>query len=643
MKKERRFGYLTNLRLHDGNILEHQQKSLLLGRRVGPIFYGYTVSDLQIDLFIADEIGNPGSGKTILAGSVIDELRNEIQATGEAPVVCYFFFVQDVPFKCSTSDALRAVLAQLIQQSQQDLDLLDKFSFAMKSPTGDQMQASQNVLVQLLQIALQGSREIYIILDGVDECNNNILLVKEFSRAAEGSQNKILFLSRPNVTCFRQNAKGVHKIALNKASVTQDIETFLTRRIEDLHTEGLILDDDPVTTIVAHLLRGADGMFLWARLIAVYLNSSALTPVQRRKAILDINMPEGLDKMYERILQLIQLASSPDKDLASRVFLWLTHAKSNLSCAELREAVRQADTDCNRGNEIIEFDQAVIVACAGLVERKLATTRSESEFRFVHLSVKEFFLISSVDESLSRSQNIRPLVVGPREAEFEMARACLTSLMIRTPAQPLSGKLGHRASPLSLVAAFPFVKYASLHYINHLYATINKTDTYRINVTSQEFKLLGNVMSIFSKILTIPTILMAWLEFFNTFSEDPPFWEGLRAWASWLLDQANIPDQNGFKPNFVDTCREILEFSDDLESLYRNWGSSLHKSPEMIWDGITAFNPSKFFASTTATVVKSLAPDSSGSEKTSKTPLCSISQLASDGDLVAVLSIWPSE
>lgn len=589
------------------------------------------------------QTGNPGSGKTILAGSVIDELRNETPLTGVAPIVCYFFFVQDVLFKSSTSDALRAVLAQLIQQSRQDLDLLDKFSFAMEDPTGNQMQASQNVLVQLLQIALQGSREIYIILDGVDECHDNGILVKEFIRAAEGSHIKILFLSRPNVDCFKRNAKLVDRIALSKTSVTQDIEVFLTHRIEDLQTEGLILDVDPLPTVVAHLLRGADGMFLWARLMTAYLTSSALTPAQRRKAILDINLPEGLEKMYERILRLIQLASSPDKDLASRVFLWLTYAKSNLNCVELREAVRPADEGCDDGNDIVEFDHAVIVVCAGLVEHKVSFMGNESEFRFIHLSVKEYFLISAAEEPLSRSQNIRPLVAGPREAEFEMVRACLTSLMIRTPAQPLSGRLGHKASPKSLVATFPFVKYASLHWIHHLCGTINKLDTCSIHVISREYKLLEKVVSILSKILAIPTLLMAWLEFFNTFSEDRPSWEGLRAWAGWVLDQAKAPNQDGFNPNFVDTCQQILEFSSDLESLYQNWSSILMASPEMIWDGITAFNPSKFFATTTATTVKSLASKLSGCEKTSKKVLCTISELSSDGNLVAILSVWPSE
>ena len=548
-----------------------------------------------------------------------------------------------MPLKCSTSDALRAILAQLVQQSQQDLDLLDKFSFAMNNPTGDQIHASQRVLVQLLKIVLRDSRKIYIVLDGVDECDDNGVLVREFSHAAEGSQNKILFLSRPNVTCFRNNAKGICMIALNKASVTQDIETFLTRRIEDLQTEGLILDDDSVTMILAHLIRGADGMFLWARLMTAYLKSPALTPAQRRKAILDINLPEGLERMYERIMRLIHLASSPDQDLASRVFLWLTYAKANLTCAECREAVRQADTGYNRGNEIIEFEHAVIVACAGLVEHKVSTTGSESEFRFVHLSVKDYFVISATEESLSRSQKARRFLVGLREAEFEMARACLTSLMIRTPAQPLSGKLGCQASPKSLIDAFPFVKYASIHWINHLHGTINKTDASGISVASQEFKLLENITSIFSKILKIPVLLMAWLEAFNTFSEDPPFWEGLRAWANWLLDQATVPNQSGFKPNIVATCRETLEFSSDLESLYRNWGFLLKISPEKIWDGITAFTPSRFLASTTATVVNSLAPKSSGSERTAKNPLCTLSELASGGDFVAVLSVWPSE
>jgi hypothetical protein len=47
-------------------------------------------------------------------------------------------------------------------------------------------------------------------------------------------------------------------------------------------------------------------MFLWASLMIVYLNSDFLTPADRNEVITELNLFEGLEILYLRILQSIR-------------------------------------------------------------------------------------------------------------------------------------------------------------------------------------------------------------------------------------------------------------------------------------------------------------------------------------------------
>jgi hypothetical protein len=85
------------------------------------------------------------------------------------------------------------------------------------------------------------------------------------------------------------------------------------------------------------------------------------------------------------------------------------------------------------------FEGTVIWACAGLVERYrggAVNDRPFSGFRFIHLSVQEYFSKDSVRNSWTQSSYapIRRIIPVASVAHLEIARTCLRYLTFYIPA-----------------------------------------------------------------------------------------------------------------------------------------------------------------------------------------------------------------
>ena len=99
--------------------------------------------------------GNPASGKTILASSVINELKKQEEfLTMPEHGIYYFFFKYDSPTANSATAAYKFVLAQILWHFQDDEVAIDRFIFAIMHKPEGQSVASQAVLLDPLQLFL---------------------------------------------------------------------------------------------------------------------------------------------------------------------------------------------------------------------------------------------------------------------------------------------------------------------------------------------------------------------------------------------------------------------------------------------------------------------------------------------------------
>ncbi|KAL2075301.1 hypothetical protein VTL71DRAFT_244 [Oculimacula yallundae] len=593
--------------------------------------------------------GNPGYGKTVLAANAMSELKSEIESTWSPsstallPDVLYFFFRSGISTMNSSAAAHRALLAQILQTHRKDNAVLDQFMFAIEDTSSGQMIATEEEMNELLRVYTKYSgRECFIVLDGIDECSENENLIQSLLRLKQDSEVRMMLFSRPDVAALVRTVSTEQQLLISRKT-SADIEVYLNRKIALLQHERLLPANANTSQLVGHLLTGADGMFLWARLMVSYLKCSALTRSQRVAVIEHVILPEGLEAMYDRIGDLIGQGYQIEQNLARRVIIWLTFTERRLTARELQGAIvsspdRQNVTEDVEDIEedLEEFTKMVVMTCRGLIEterlRSPVDGHMSTFFRFIHLSAFEYF---TGQEGRSKS------VFSPTawDAHIEITCVCLYFLTFGLPAQPLSKELGSNATMNDLSSAFPFCNYAALHWTGHLEATRfdpSQTVGDSAPTTRDHFdRLLRSLSSLLSKSLN----LMSWIEASYVYGKDPPY-EQLKQWLRWArsLEELDVPKGH----DWVHLCDDIAELARYLPEIYEYWGSTLMKTPGSLWEEVIAFTPCRLLPQTSSATIHSLITENPNSDYMSTQYLCKISESSLNGRVLGVLSVWPS-
>ena len=540
-------------------------------------------------------------------------------------------------------------MAQLLHQHRHDPSFLERVSFFKDVRNEGQMHASQDDIFKLFQPAAQILQGVYIVLDGIDECDDPDDLLLQFQRAFHGTCVRALLFSRPNVNFLQTALVEPQSIAMTRTSVEADLELYFSEQVEKLQDLNLITPVAEKHILVEHLLSGADGMFLWGRLMMNYLRSPILSRQSRLSIILNVEHPEKLDEMYLRVCSLIETGVRRSKELARSVFVFLTYSASQLSATEVYDAITNHSVLKEFNTSITEFEtsqqdltdfyRSIIMVCGGLVEMNNEDILVASAFRFIHHSVFEFFRMrgDSGEGSEPRRNIPRTSIFFCKiEAEAELALTSITYLLKRLPARPLSGDMLQRAGRPLLHVQFPFLRYAALYWPQHLreMARIDVGCADEVKFISMSFE---NVAVLVSELIGTKVKIMVWIEALYTFSSSPD-WQlvlksSLLQWADRILEVDR---------KFLDLSSEISALAAHLSELHSLWGAVLRDNPEQIWQDVTAFTPNRFFARNSATHVQHLEPARLSNTKSSSQPLTRISRVSETGDLLANLTIWPS-
>ncbi|KAK6527573.1 hypothetical protein TWF694_004557 [Orbilia ellipsospora] len=593
--------------------------------------------------------GSPGRGKTILAGSIVEKMQQTIEISGSKNnALAYFFFQKNRKDQTSRDDAYRAMIAQILDQHSQDENVVDKISFVMEEKRTGQLAASQRQLLEILQLLKEGFHTTTFVLDGIDECSDGGDFVVEMIRLADSPSVRLLFLSRPNVRELYEDSDRYLTLAFEADSVIKDIGAYLEIHISDMQAKGMLPATLDYQDIYQRLLSGADGMFLWAHLMVTFLQSKALTPWQRHQTIMSVNFPEGLETMYDRILSLLRAGNSAERHIAKRVVSWLLNWKDNLTMttAEMRVALKLAVQGVQGpGDEI--SDDAVIVSCAGLVEKFRNIHENIIIFRLIHLSLAEYL------EKLAGEPGEHQWLFDIDDIDQELALVCLSYLTYCVPAGPLSGEVGRRPDRPGVQNCFPFIKYAAMNWTRYLWQFCG-TDTRTLSTVTMK-QVSTSVSSLFSaleKFITQKAIVMAWIESYYLFHDYPIFHEVLRylevASSEFFNNTGFVADNDA-----VVIFEKLRQLAKDLRDLDTNWRTVLINDPYTIWVDVTAFAKSDFWLQTNATKVEEFdAYARAGTKESietnnvhrddhehSETPFAATDSVSQDGSTLGILTV----
>jgi ankyrin repeat protein len=324
--------------------------------------------------------GKLGSGKSVLLTNIVDDLS--LSTEQKRPLVAYFFCRHDVPESLEARTIIGSLVRQLLRTIP-DLGVLAK-SCENTHPIGD----TEKVL-EMLFLCFSSDAKVYLVLDGLDECDNSEkeTLVQAIWKIQE--KLKVLICAS-----FREEPNSALQLIANQLLATRlvsipndnpDIEAFIEVDLERcLRQERLAIGDPTlILDIQDALSKGSQGMFLWVALQILSL-CSMKTDHAIREALADL--PKDLSETFARILQK---SGSSDPALQVRTLQLVLAAYRPLTTDELREALSVTPGDATWDPSKILNDVYSALACCGCL---LSVDEEEFTVRVVHHSVKQYML-----------------------------------------------------------------------------------------------------------------------------------------------------------------------------------------------------------------------------------------------------------
>ncbi|KAH9052800.1 hypothetical protein EDB87DRAFT_1581409 [Lactarius vividus] len=405
--------------------------------------------------------GKPGSGKSVICSSVIQDIMAVCEA-GSAIMAYFYFDFRDLK-KQTCRDLLLSLVSQLSTRSVPYCDILhhvyETHEDGTRQPSDDTL---KSCLKEMLRLPGQGS--IFIILDALDECPD--------SSGIPSARDEVLQLVKELVELHLQ---GLHICATSRSEVDiRNVFSPLAFRSVSLHNESGQKSDiadyvqnvvnlsssaamrrwrvDDKKLVIETLTERADGMFRW-----VFCQLDALRhcfPPNLRQFLNEL--PESLDETYERILRGVNKAQ---KDNAHRLLQCLAVAVRPLRVEELAELLA-FDFEASGSGGIPKLkddwrwddqEEAVLSTCSSLIA--VVPDGDSRVVQFSHFSVKEYL----ISPRLARSDgDVSRFHIDLNAAHTILAQACLGTLLQLDEHTNNSGAEG-----------LPLVEYAAPHWVDH--------------------------------------------------------------------------------------------------------------------------------------------------------------------------------
>ncbi|KAI9455153.1 hypothetical protein BJY52DRAFT_1172356, partial [Lactarius psammicola] len=407
--------------------------------------------------------GKPGSGKSVLCSSIINDITT-LCNDGSATMGYFYFDFRDIN-KQARRNLLSSLLTQLSNCSDHFCDILSRL---YKAHDNGARQPSDSALIQCLKemLTLPNQGPVYLIMDALDECPDTsdvpsareqvLDLIKDLVGLRFPSLH-ICVTSRPEVdisdvlgliasqTVSLQDESGQKKdIADYVRSVVYSGSGKFMRRWRHEDKEH----------VIKTLSERADGMFRW---VFCQLETLRNCLPQNVRGVLK-ELPRSLDETYERMLKEIGKVNPRQ---AYRLLQCLTVASRPLRVGELAE-ILALDFDgtedgipaLNRDWRWDDQQQGVLSTCSSLiiiVDGVDDDSRGYRVVQFAHFSVKEFLTSDRLSNLEAEISHFR---IRLEPAHTVIAKACLAVLL-----QSDDDNEQKNSSPL--------LEYATRHWVDH--------------------------------------------------------------------------------------------------------------------------------------------------------------------------------
>lgn len=392
--------------------------------------------------------GEPGTGKSVLAGHVVNYLAD---CGGDCS---YFFFKYGDATRSTVSGLLRSLAWQMaftnttirnhVLEMQRSGETIDH---------SDERGLWRTLFVSKI-FQLQIRQPCYWIIDALDECSNIASLLPLISRADKNFPLHIFVTSRPSSALDIQfQSEKISKAAMSTSQATSfsDIRLFVESHKHFLPVEDH--DARALEDLVNDLTQKSNGNFLWASLVVQEL-ATANSEAQVREILRAV--PTEMDKFYQRILDNL-LATPRNLPLAKAILRWTVCAARPLTTDELKEAIK---------NDIAEVVPQ-LEKKAGAICGHLVFVDKDLRVRVTHATVRTYLMggHSSTSE----------FYISRVKEHSRLAKVCL-SYLSGPEMKPPKFRPGRVVSRHATRSAF--AEYAIANFAEHIARATSEEDAH---------------------------------------------------------------------------------------------------------------------------------------------------------------------
>ncbi|OMP85154.1 Sensor protein gacS [Diplodia seriata] len=206
--------------------------------------------------------GIPGAGKTVLASAVIEAAVEQCCLDPDKGLAYFYCDYKDEQSQELTK-ILGSLAAQLARQNTQSFQVLEKYYDALNLPGKPSVSSAKPSLIQVLQSMSTHFSEVFIVIDALDECGQNVTAVAESLaclNAKDGCNIKTLLLSRDEYAircCLQDEFTHVSIAARN-----HDLKLYVASQIETRMSSGRLRIRNPALKdeIMEELVNGSKGI-----------------------------------------------------------------------------------------------------------------------------------------------------------------------------------------------------------------------------------------------------------------------------------------------------------------------------------------------------------------------------------------------
>lgn len=481
--------------------------------------------------------GKPASGKSVLAGYVVDSL----QALGQP--CSSFFFKHGDKSKSALASCLRSLAFQMASGD-------DEVRSAILGLRRDGIQLNHVDERTLWRILfLSGIFEActsnhYWVIDALDECSSSSTLLDPMLARLHASTPLRIFITSRDTPDLDQGFSAlrpgtVRPFAMSVADTHDDLKLLIGARIAGLAVVG----DENRAQLVERILSDSKGSFLWTILVLKEI-SNCHSKKEINRILADV--PRGMEQLYTRILAAMA-KESHGQELTKAILLWASCALRPMTIGELNGALILDIEDT-----FPHLAESIVALCGQLV-----VLDKLGKVQMIHETAREFLLRDCIGSQFA---------IRPTAAHTRMAKVCLQYLVGDEMKPPRTSR--RRSSTNAPSKRSDFAVYAHTAFSYHL----SKADTQAEDV----FQLLEQFLK---------SNVLSWIEAISDARNLVQLIRSTKHLRSYL-DSCSVA-----RPPLDPRIRALKQWTADLPRLAAKFANALITSPSAIHSLIPPFCP----------------------------------------------------